>query len=542
MKEACPNPMQVKTELVRVHDEKFEQLCYACRIGDLENVDRLIAAGVALNGVDAFDNSPLFLASLCGHEEIVKLLLKRGSVCDRDRHEGARCIYGALTDSIRNILLDYDISKAVDLSQPFAMHISSLIRKETAIYQDIKMKFDLSHETLYLHKFILASRSRYFNKKFSSSWEEREEFDVYGTMFIEELKLLINFMYLVPILHLITASQIKNMIVLSKKFQFVELQKFLQKLQFTNEPKAKSTLMAEYQYKFTENSREDLSQFVLSNILANRVSVRCVDEMPLDDLYVLSTSGPFCDCFVRYRDEEKTIYHLYPAHRAVLIRSDYLRAMFSSNFLESSKNSSTDEFNGKVFPIIEFPGTKAEVVETILKYLYYDDIEISVDDAIDILLAADALLLDRLKTIAAITITTNETNFLKKYSIFQILDVAWETQVERLEHFVAKMIAYNLNPYANDESLYRAIKQSATRIQERQATDTIELVDDINYYLLEKYHLLYTDENGDYDYDTLSEEGGEDSMYSKEKDIINRILLKLGLSAFVPETQIVADK
>ncbi|KAL6950902.1 hypothetical protein ACO0QE_000184 [Hanseniaspora vineae] len=522
--------MQVETELSRVHDEKFEQLCYACRVGDLENVDRLIAAGVTLNGVDAFDNSPLFLASLCGHEEIVKLLLKRGSVCDRDRHEGARCIYGALTDSIRNILLDYDISKAVDLSQPFAMHISSLIRKETATYQDIKMNLGDSVEALYLHKFILASRSRYFNGKFLSSWKEKEELDLYETTFIAELKLLIKFMYLVPILHMITPSQIKNMIALSKKFYFVELREFLQKLQFTNEPKAKSALMAEYQYKFTENSREDLSQFVKSNILANRVTVGCVDEMPLNDLYDFSAAGPFCDCFVRYQDKEKKIYYLYPAHKAILIRSDYLKTMFCSTFLES----------GKKFPILEFPGSKAAVVEMILKYLYYDDIEVPVDDAVDILLAADALLLDRLKTIAAIAITTNETRFLEKYSIFQILDVAWETQVERLEHFVAKVLAYNLDRYANDESLHRAIRQSATRIEERQATDTIELVDDINYYLLEKHHLLYTDENGDYDYDILSEEGAEVSMYLKDKDIINKILLKLGLSAFVPESQMVS--
>lgn len=75
-------------------DKQFEELCFACRIGDLPNVDRLIAAGVNLNAVDKFDNSPLFLASLCGHEEVVRLLLKSGAICDRDRYEGARCIYG----------------------------------------------------------------------------------------------------------------------------------------------------------------------------------------------------------------------------------------------------------------------------------------------------------------------------------------------------------------------------------------------------------------------------------------------------------------
>lgn len=109
-------------------EKRFNELCYACRIGDTDNVDRLASTGVNLNSVDEFDNSPLFLASLCGHEEVVKLLLKRGAVCDRDRYEGARCVYGALTDSIRDILLKYDISKAVDVNQPFVMHISSLMK------------------------------------------------------------------------------------------------------------------------------------------------------------------------------------------------------------------------------------------------------------------------------------------------------------------------------------------------------------------------------------------------------------------------------
>lgn len=109
----------------------FEELCYSCRTGDMDNVDRLISTGVNVNSVDKFDNSPLFLASLCGHEGVVKLLLQRGAVCDRDRYEGARCIYGALNDSIRDILLSYDISKAVDVKQPFATHISSIYNDES---------------------------------------------------------------------------------------------------------------------------------------------------------------------------------------------------------------------------------------------------------------------------------------------------------------------------------------------------------------------------------------------------------------------------
>ena len=104
-------------------DKKFVELCIVCHIGNFLNVNKLIAARVNLNAVDKFDKSPLFLASLCGHEEVVRLLLKSGAICDKDRYDGARCIYGALTNTIRNLLLCYGIFKAVDKNRPFATHI-----------------------------------------------------------------------------------------------------------------------------------------------------------------------------------------------------------------------------------------------------------------------------------------------------------------------------------------------------------------------------------------------------------------------------------
>ena len=145
-------------------DKNFEELCYSCRTGDMDNVDRLISTGVNVNSVDKFDNSPLFLASLCGHEAVVKLLLQRGAVCDRDRYEGARCIYGALTDTIRDTLLSYDISKAVDVKQPFATHISSMYNDEGFLKRDIT--FRVSNGKLFTaHKFLLCARSEILAEK-----------------------------------------------------------------------------------------------------------------------------------------------------------------------------------------------------------------------------------------------------------------------------------------------------------------------------------------------------------------------------------------
>ena len=63
------------------------------------------------------------------------------------------------------------------------------------------------------------------------------------------------------------------------------------------------------------------------------------------------------------------------------------------------------------------------------------------------------------------------------------------------------MIAYNLSEIFNLEierqKLSDLIKESAERIKERQDTDTIELVDDVRYYLTKKYAI--NEEIGSFD-------------------------------------------
>ena len=85
--------------------KEFRELCTACRKGDIELADKYIATGINLNQMDEWDYSPLILASICGHENIVKLLLEKGCIVSRDTFEGSRAIYGALNDSKRSIIL-----------------------------------------------------------------------------------------------------------------------------------------------------------------------------------------------------------------------------------------------------------------------------------------------------------------------------------------------------------------------------------------------------------------------------------------------------
>lgn len=57
----------------------FSNFLGACRRGDLKTCQELISRGVNINGKDAFDYTPLIIASLCGHFELVQLLLESGT-------------------------------------------------------------------------------------------------------------------------------------------------------------------------------------------------------------------------------------------------------------------------------------------------------------------------------------------------------------------------------------------------------------------------------------------------------------------------------
>lgn len=147
--------------------EPFRELCNACRKGDLKVCQEKITEGVNINARDPYDYTPLILASLCGHYEVAQLLLESGALCERDTFQGERCLYNALNDRIRNLLLEYDYSKSTDPLQPLAAHISSLLTRDHPGTSDIVVTAE--DESLYLHKFILSARSPYFHNKLAAA-------------------------------------------------------------------------------------------------------------------------------------------------------------------------------------------------------------------------------------------------------------------------------------------------------------------------------------------------------------------------------------
>lgn len=148
------------------------------------------------------------------------------------------------------------------------------------------------------------------------------------------------------------------------------------------------------------------------------------------------------------------------------------------------------------------------VLETILTFLYTERAEFGLDIAIDVLFAADQLWIEKLKQRAAMIISAlgngstsavesdkprGATDADEAVDIYEVIRAGWDTRVQRLEEFAARYIAYRLEHYIDQAEFAELVQESANRVKARQETDTVELIDDIRYYLSERFRLRFED-------------------------------------------------
>lgn len=190
---------------------------------------------------------------------------------------------------------------------------------------------------------------------------------------------------------------------------------------------------------------------------------------------------------------------IYPAHRAMLLRSEYFMTMFSSTFREAQDTP--------YLQIVKLDCTP-QVLEAILTFLYTERSDFGLDIAIDVLFIADQLFIEKLKQRAALIISTlgngststvkfenprGETDAEEVIDIYEIIRTGWDTRVQRLEEFGARYIAYRLERYIDEPDFAKLVRESARRVKARQETDTVELIDDIRYYLSDRFRLRFED-------------------------------------------------
>lgn len=447
--------------------------------------------------------------------------LSSSGVISTDQKCIYRCLYNALNDRIRNLLLEYDYSKSTDPLQPLAAHISSLLVHDQPVTTDIVVTAD--DESLHLHKFILAARSPYFRQKLAASPESsawRLPSHIPPQAFVAAIK----YLYLgEPPRDLksgpgtgFTESEVFAGI--DKISKHLEIQSLLDSILDTGDRRmARQRRTIEI-----SRGRDQVEEWFRENVLRNRV---VVETSKADQVKWDRNNAVFADVLLRAddfpEDEDEEVVEasqhgenspsspsntkehkaqestLFPCHRAMLLRSEFFKAMFSSGFREA--------YVPEYLNIIDVD-CSSEVLEVVLTFLYTEKADFPLDIAVDVLFAADMLFIEKLKTKAAVVISTLGSGNISQgeaaktrgkadddLDIYSIIRAAWLTRVQRLEEFAARYLAYRLEAHVDTPEFAEVIQESASRIKERQETDSIELLDDIRFYLGERFRLRFDD-------------------------------------------------
>ena len=465
-------------------------------------------------------------ASLCGHFEVVQLLLESGALCERDTFQGERCLYNALNDRIRNLLLSYEYSKSTDPLQPFASHITSLLTRDHPQTSDILVTG--AGETFHLHKFILSARSPYFSNKLSIA-PDTTSWKLPPAIPPQAFGIAIKYIYLGETPNDVGGgpgtgfSEDDVLEGIDKVSRHLEIQSLWDGIIEGGDRR----LARQRRTDEVEKGRNRMEAWFTDNVLRHKVNVNTAKA---DDVKWDRNNGIFADVMLRadepeeatdlegvpeenekshVRDTEGPLHGipvgpvsqnsrspsqsrnprkstLFPVHKAMLLRSEFFLTMFSSGFREAQ-----DTQHLQIIPIDCSP----QVLEIVLKFLYTEKTDCPLELAIDVLFTADLLLIEKLKQKAAVVISTLGNGSMSQIparldvsedahseqpelDVYDVVRAGWLTRVPRLEEFGARYFAYRLESYIDEEDFADLVKESAARIKGRQETDTIELLDE----------------------------------------------------------------
>jgi hypothetical protein len=362
----------------------------------------------------------------------------------------------------------------------------------------------VADQDIALHKFILAARSPYFRAKLAPA-PETTTWKLPSTTPPEAFAAAIRYLYLGEAPRELRSgpgtgfTESEVFAGVDKISKYLEIESLMESLLDSGDRRrARQRRTVEL-----GKGRDQLEKWFRENVLGNRVVVETskIDEVKWD-----RNNAVFADVLLRADElpdeddgptDEAPKSTLFPCHRAMLLRSEFFQAMFTSSFREAHIQDQLHIIDVDCSP---------DVLEIILTFLYTERADFPLEIAVDVLFAADMLFIEKLKTKAAVVISTlgsgvsqseaartRGTKDEDDIDIYAIIRAAWLTRVQRLEEFAARFLAYRLEAHIDSPEFAELISESAARIQARQETDSIELLDDIRFYLNERFRLRFDD-------------------------------------------------
>jgi ankyrin repeat and BTB/POZ domain-containing protein 1 len=326
------------------------------------------------------------------------------------------------------MLLKFDVSKAVDPTQPFASFLMSLLNPvDMPSTTDITFRLEPSDNqksAFALHRFILAARSDDFRKNLETRWKGKNTVRFASLVHPRSIETVIKYLYSGEAVD--PGKEYRDNLQLVS--ETLHLPSELMELVYSTGLPPTAAIR---DLKRTEMNRvqTDFERFVHDEIIWRQRTVET--HLLQKTREEMSSENPvWADCLLYVEREDTTT--LFYAHLAILTRSEYFLTMFTSPFSESRTLFESQE----TLPLLQL-SIDADVAPIILSYLYTDRAEIPRDVALEVLYAADFLLLPRLKSLAAIALE-NDIDPLNKFSkedMYEILRAAWSTSTQRLEYF-----------------------------------------------------------------------------------------------------------
>lgn len=358
-----------------------------------------------------------------------------------------------------------------------------------------------SEESVFLHKFILAARSPYFRGKLSAA-PETATWKLPSTIAPEAFGAAIKYLYFGEAPRELRSgpgtgfTESEVFAGIDKISKHLEIQSLVDSILDSGDRR----LARQRRSMEVGKGRDQLERWFRENVLGHKV---VVETSKANNVKWNHHNAIFADVLLR-ADElpeetgegEVQKSTLFPCHRAMLLRSEFFQAMFTSSFREAYVKDHLNIIDVDCSP---------DVLEIILTFLYTERADFPLEVAVDVLFAADMLFIEKLKTKAAVVISTLGSGVSQAdaartrgkdeddIDIYAIIRAAWLTRVQRLEEFAARFLAYRLEAHIDTPEFAQLIQESASRIQARQETDSIELLDDIRFYLNERFRLRFDD-------------------------------------------------
>ncbi|XP_050406814.1 ankyrin repeat and BTB/POZ domain-containing protein 1 [Patella vulgata] len=440
------------------------KLFHFCKTGDLQNLIYLVEEKeVDVNERDKWDSTPLYYACLCGHKKMVKYLLYNGAKCEASTFDGERCLYGALTDEIRSELKKHNMisSRLIrrDMYDEFMRKI-----QEGNCYEDVI--FDVHGVQFPAHKCILSARSEYFAIQFKTRWKDRRVISLRNEIIQSSaFGKILRYLYLGCL-----ETQFDNLddcLNIAKQCRLIglieKIEDFCRRkfsLEYMKVGVRVNMLIIEPQDK-SQELKMDLGQLV-NEAVPTALKKWVPGELPFEP----ETSLLYHDVCFQVED------HIFNCHKVFFCgRSDYFKALVEDHFGECCHN-------GEI-PVIKIKDVSVQVFLRVLHYVYQDNCELSKCIVFEVLCAADLYLLPGLKRLCA----KNMVQYLEVQNTLPILQTARLFNLPRLESQCAEFIANNLSWFLSQTDFVEFVKEDARSIKEREETDSIDIIDEIRYYI-----------------------------------------------------------